>query len=174
MTTPAARVVTLIVIHCAATPNGRLTFADDVNRWHRERGFARAPEWRKRQNQGLDAIGYHFFIGLNGALWTGRHLDEVGAHVVGANSQSIGICMAGMDAYMPAQWEQLALTVRALQARYPRARVCGHRDLSPDLNGDGLVQPWEWTKTCPGFDVAGWLARDMSPEPKHVLRGGGA
>jgi hypothetical protein len=29
----------------------------------------------------------------------------------------------------------------------------GHRDLSPDLNGDGIIQPGEWTKMCPCYDV---------------------
>ncbi len=35
--------------------------------------------------------------------------------------------------------------------------VCGHRDLSPDLNGDGAISQNEWCKTCPGFDVGTWL-----------------
>ena len=29
----------------------------------------------------------------------------------------------------------------------------GHRDLSPDLNGNGEVEPMEWTKECPCFEV---------------------
>jgi hypothetical protein len=32
--------------------------------------------------------------------------------------------------------------------------VCGHRDLSPDLNGNGEIEPEEWIKQCPCFDVA--------------------
>ena len=31
--------------------------------------------------------------------------------------------------------------------------VLGHRDTSPDLDGDGIVEPEEWTKMCPCFDV---------------------
>jgi N-acetylmuramoyl-L-alanine amidase len=31
--------------------------------------------------------------------------------------------------------------------------VCGHRDLSPDLNGDGEIEPEEWIKACPCFEV---------------------
>jgi N-acetyl-anhydromuramyl-L-alanine amidase AmpD len=51
-----------------------------------------------------------------------------------------------------------------------RARgICGHRDLSPDRNGNGLVEPIEWLKTCPGFDVAAWLAADMVPPAGHIL-----
>jgi hypothetical protein len=32
--------------------------------------------------------------------------------------------------------------------------VLGHRDFSPDLNGDGLITPNEWMKACPCFDVS--------------------
>ncbi|MBB4042257.1 hypothetical protein GGR06_000016 [Bacteroides reticulotermitis] len=31
--------------------------------------------------------------------------------------------------------------------------MCGHRDLSPDLNRNGEVEPEEWIKACPCFDV---------------------
>ena len=31
--------------------------------------------------------------------------------------------------------------------------VLGHRDPSPDLDGDGIVDPEEWTKLCPCFAV---------------------
>lgn len=36
---------------------------------------------------------------------------------------------------------------------YPEAKVVGHRDLSPDVNGNGEVEPMEWTKECPCFKV---------------------
>ncbi|MDE6988200.1 MAG: N-acetylmuramoyl-L-alanine amidase, partial [Bacteroides acidifaciens] len=44
--------------------------------------------------------------------------------------------------------------VGQLQERFPGCRVCGHRDLSPDLNGNGEIEPEEWIKQCPCFDVA--------------------
>jgi N-acetylmuramoyl-L-alanine amidase len=31
--------------------------------------------------------------------------------------------------------------------------VVGHRDLSPDLDHDGVVEPHEWVKQCPCFDA---------------------
>jgi hypothetical protein len=31
--------------------------------------------------------------------------------------------------------------------------VCGHRDLSPDKNGNGEIEPEEWMKACPCFDA---------------------
>lgn len=169
MNSSTARAINLIVIHCSATPNGRRTTAADIDVWHQSRGFQRARTWRNRQNYSLAAIGYHFVIYIAGTVATGRHLDEIGAHVAGNNRNSIGICMAGTDRFSAAQWEALKGCVTALQKLYPRARICGHRDLSPDQNNDGLVEPWEWLKTCPGFDVATWLRGGMVPPPAAVL-----
>ena len=47
----------------------------------------------------------------------------------------------------------LRLLVHQLEQRFPGCRVCGHRDLSPDLNGDGEIEPEEWIKACPCFEV---------------------
>ena len=33
-------------------------------------------------------------------------------------------------------------------------KIVGHRDLSCDADGDGIVERHEWVKQCPGFDVA--------------------
>ena len=37
---------------------------------------------------------------------------------------------------------------------YPGSRLVGHRDLSPDLNGNGEIEPEEWVKECPCFNAA--------------------
>lgn len=164
-----SREITLIVIHCSATPNGRWVTTLDIDQWHAERGFARRGYWRARQNAQLGAIGYHFAIYTNGAIATGRHLAEIGAHVAGNNRDSIGICVVGTDQFSRAQWSSLAALVDRLRQEFPHARVTGHRDLSPDQDNDGLVEPWEWLKTCPGFDVATWLRTNMLPRPGHIL-----
>lgn len=176
-----SRAVDLIVIHCSGTPDGKPLFrgtigAPDfrapvelIDEWHAARGWRRALEWRERMNPRLAAIGYHFVLYLNGATVTGRHMDEIGAHAYGHNRTSLGICMIGSERYTPAQWASLARLVELLRLKYPAARVCGHRDLSPDANGDGIIERWEWIKTCPGFDVAEWLSRGMQPDPAHVL-----
>lgn len=175
------RHVDLIVVHCSATPDGVSLFqgspgapgcaapVEVIDRWHAKRGFRRALQWREQQNPHLASIGYHYVIYLSGAIATGRHLDEIGAHAVGNNRTSIGVCMIGTQRYTPEQWRSLKQLVELLQAKYPSARVCGHRDLSPDQDNDGLVEPWEWLKTCPGFDVAAWLEREMEPDPRHVI-----
>lgn len=179
----ATRQINLIVIHCSATPNGRWTRVADIDHWHRQRGFARQPAARQRYNPDLAAIGYHWVIGLNGARFSGRHLDEVGAHAAQWNTHSIGICLIGTDRYTPDQWAALADQVAHLaklynvplqfadipaQGRGARG-ICGHRDLSPDGNGNGIVEPFEWLKTCPGFSVRDWLAGGMAPMDGHLL-----
>lgn len=176
------RPIDLIIIHCSATPNERTLFegtpgkpgfrdpSQVIDAWHADRGFKRDAGWRQRQNPGLKAIGYHYVIARNGAVFSGRHVDEIGAHAVGYNKKSLGICLVGLDAYTPAQWDALGHLVTCEVARltgrngpgdrnnplsrkacaaWARERgilICGHRDL-PNVH-----------KTCPGFDVEQWIA----------------
>lgn len=163
------RTVDLIVIHCSASPNGRFITASDIDVWHWQRGFRRQASWLGVLNPNLKAIGYHYVIYTTGAIATGRALDEIGAHCYGYNRNSIGICMAGTDRFTPQEWKALASLIGVLKERYPRARICGHRDLSPDVDGDGIVEKWEWLKTCPGFNVADWLGSGQ-PSPDNILK----
>jgi N-acetylmuramoyl-L-alanine amidase len=187
----APRTVHLIVIHCSATPSGRRLPASVIDSWHAQRGFIRQPKPARAYSPELPHIGYHFLIGLDGTVTPGRHVDEVGAHVRGLNVQSIGICLVGgaepQARYSQAQWQSLASLVTELSKHYgiaqaaptrakgPRGEllisggVCGHRDTSPDADGDGLVSPQEWHKTCPGFDVRAWLKNGLWPLPAHLL-----
>lgn len=140
-----------IVIHCSATPNGDARFGlAELDAMHRERG------WRM--------VGYHYVIEVSGILREGRRLEEVGAHVEGNNAKTIGICMVGTDRFTEAQWVVLRDLVAQLQERFPGTSVWGHRDYSPDRNGDGLIEPREWFKQCPGFAVDGWRLSGMDPQ----------
>lgn len=58
------------------------------------------------------------------------------------------------DTRTAAQKRTLVALLRSLRADYPGARIVGHRDLSPDVNGNGRVDKWERTKECPCFDAA--------------------
>lgn len=169
------RQITLLVIHCSASPNGDSLFrgtpgqpgfqtpASAIDSWHAKRGFKRVPEARTRFNTDLAAIGYHHLIYHNGAVVCGRAHEEIGAHVSGYNQKSLGVCMVGTDAFSARQWASLRDLVSMLRRQYPEARVVGHRDLSPDTNENGVVEKFEWLKTCPGFDVAAWLDGGMAP-----------
>ena len=137
-----------IVIHCTATKEGQNFRAADIDRWHRQRG------WKM--------IGYNYVIGLDGKIEEGRPLTMTGAHAKGWNDHSIGIVYVGgldkngksKDTRTLAQKKAMHLLVEQLMEKYPTiVDVLGHRDTSPDLNGNGKVDPHEWIKDCPCFDV---------------------
>ncbi|XP_014482418.1 PREDICTED: peptidoglycan-recognition protein SC2-like [Dinoponera quadriceps] len=46
-------------------------------------------------DRGWYDIGYNFLVGEDGNVYTGRGWDYVGAHAIGYNTQSIGICVLG-------------------------------------------------------------------------------
>lgn len=192
-----SRKTNLIVIHCSDSPNGRTLFTgkhgqpgfvtpvQEIDNWHAARGFKRTPEWRASQNPELTSIGYHFVIYVSGAVATGRHPDEVGAHVSGYNANSIGICLVGCDQFSQEQWDtlrdHLCGLAKSLEQQAPNSprrfnnptpaeaiaifaklgvRVVGHTELNPD-------------KTCPNLDAQAWLAGDMKPLEGQVFIHGG-
>jgi len=141
------RDIDLAVIHCSATREGVDYGVKAIRRWHLKRGFK--------------DIGYHFVIHLDGTFERGRPWDQPGAHAKGYNENSIGICyVGGIDSYKNpkdtrtiAQIHSLRGIVSVLKAMFPMIKVVGHRDLSVDLNGDGIITKGEWMKQCPCFDV---------------------
>lgn len=144
------RAIRHIVLHCSATPNGDGRFTRErIRQMHLE--------------QGWQDIGYHFVIEVGGAIRKGRPEAQAGSHVRLHNHDSIAVCMVGTDRFDAAQWEALRDLVDLLQSRYLGATVWGHRDFSPDRNGDGVIDTWEHFKLCPGFDVKEWLISGMEP-----------
>lgn len=176
-----SRIIHTIVIHCSASRNGVAlarasapgrsgrSAAQVIDGWHRERGFGRESTWRTRYNPHLKSIGYHLVIDADGTVEPGRHRDERGAHVAGHNLNSIGICCVGTDKFTAAQWRALKTQAEQLLERYPHARLLGHRDCSPDRNGNGVIERSECTKTCPGFEVHDWWSAGMQPSEIHII-----
>jgi N-acetylmuramoyl-L-alanine amidase len=112
-----------IIVHCAATPEGKDFTVADITRWHKARKFR--------------TIGYHFVIYRDGTIHKGRPLEEAGAHCVGHNKNSIGICYIGgsaadgktpKDTRTPEQREALAKLLADLHRRFPHATLHGHRE----------------------------------------------
>ena len=66
-----------------------------------------------------------------------------------------GLDCHGRPADTRTEWQIHSMNVLILMLLrdYPGCRICGHRDLSPDLNGNGEIEPEEWVKACPCFDV---------------------
>lgn len=173
------RAIQLLVIHCTASKNGDSLFRTEagqsippvqiVDRWHRERGFARTAEARARLNPNLSSIGYHWLIQTDGVRVSGRAEYEIGAHAVGHNQNSLGVALVGTDQFTAAQWIALAEVVQILCAQYriplqpadprdPRGLrgVIGHGEI-PDVK-----------KACPGFSVKQWLASGLTPLARNV------
>lgn len=101
-----------------------------------------------------------------------RSEDVPGAHARGYNANSLGVCYEGgldvngrpADTRTLRQKEAMHRLVANLLQSYPEARVVGHRDLSPDKNYNGIVDPWERTKECPCFEVkAEWRGSKKLP-----------
>lgn len=165
---PPTRAIRVAVIHCSASANGKPLTVQELDRWHKLRGFRRDPKLIGFNAPELKHIGYHFVIDVDGNVTSCRGEREMGAHVQGYNQDSLGICLVGTDAFTAAQWRALRNLVTGLQVRHRGIKVKGHRDFSPDQNANGIIEPFEWLKTCPGFDVAGWLADKMQPPAGHV------
>ncbi|SHJ36796.1 N-acetylmuramoyl-L-alanine amidase [Bacteroides stercorirosoris] len=153
------RKIDLIVIHCSATRADRCYTEHDLTADHLRRGFSGA--------------GYHFYIRKNGDIKTLRAIEIPGAHVKGYNGSSVGICYEGgldadgrpADTRTDFQKHSLRVLVLLLLKDYPGSRVAGHRDLSPDLNHNGEIEPEEWIKQCPCFDAADILSETpVNPE----------
>lgn len=129
------RVIKMIIVHCADTPEGRNDTVEDIRRWHRQQGWA--------------DVGYHYVITLDGTIQPGRAEDVIGAHCQGFNTYSIGVCYIGgrsadmkqaKDTRTPAQKIALRTLLMMLRSKYPSALILGHCDLDKK-------------KACPSFDA---------------------
>ena len=129
------RRIDLIVLHCTANrPDQHLPF-ELLDKMHRAKGW--------------NGCGYHYYITRDGQLHFGRPEEMVGAHAVGYNLHSLGVCYEGGldehgksdDTRTPAQRAALIALLRSLKVDYPEARILGHRDL-PNVHKD-----------CPCFDA---------------------
>ena len=129
------RTITLIIIHCSATPEGRSLSFEECRRDH-------------IMYRHFRDIGYHFYITRDGTVHDGRPIGKVGAHCEGHNSHSIGICYEGgldangkpADTRTEAQRKALKSLVERMHRLFPKALIVGHHDLNP-------------RKACPCFKV---------------------
>lgn len=111
--------------------------------------------------RGFSGIGYHKLVHLDGSVSEGRPEAQVGAHVSGHNTGTIGYSYVGglnakgkpKDTRTPEQMQTMVRLTREAAARCGLRAVVGHRDLSPDLDHDGMIEPHEWVKVCPCFNA---------------------
>lgn len=112
-----------IILHHSATDEG--TF-ESIKRYHIEK-------------RGFNDIGYHYLIETDGSLHEGRKEHVTGAHTIGENETSIGICLVGnFDKYKPntKQFDALNELLHDIFSRYGKLPIYGHNKYA--------------NKTCPG------------------------
>ena len=128
------RTIDKIILHCAATPEGKDYTVAQIDAWHRQRGFK--------------GIGYHYVIYRDGSVHEGRPLEQAGAHCLGHNAHSIGICYIGgcaadgktpKDTRTEAQRKAMHELVNRLRARFLYATVHCHNEFA--------------NKACPSFTI---------------------
>jgi len=143
------RTINLAVWHCSADEEGVDHTLEYYDKLHRNR----KPPFRK--------IGYHIIVHPDGSYEFGRESWEVGAHARGYNRNSFGIMYVGglkngkpSDTRTVEQIKTMRNIKKMLDYFYPGIKHVGHRDLSVDLNGDGVISKGEWMKECPCYDVA--------------------
>jgi len=142
------RSINLLVVHYSAVRPYQTSSADEINNWHKNR-VTHGIHWK--------GIGYHYVVRRDGSIETGRPLSEPGAHCVGHNKYSIGICYEGgldnngdkADTRTPAQKQALRKLLEELHAQFPKALIVGHHDLNP-------------SSPCPMYDVISEY-RDLQP-----------
>ena len=130
-----SRSINEIIVHCAATPEGKNFTVEQIRNWH-------------VNGRGWKDIGYHFVIYLDGSIHAGRPVEQVGAHCLNHNQHSIGVCYIGgctaegkkaKDTRTPAQKKALLELLTELRSSYPKARIHSHSDFA--------------NKACPAFNA---------------------
>ena len=139
------RQITHIFVHCTAGPQTQ-TVGDLLAEFRRK-------GWKKP--------GYHYVVFPNGTVQQLLAEGKVANGVRGYNQTGIHVAYVGgidaqgraIDNRTEAQKERLRSLLKLLHKRYPAASILGHRDISPDRNGNGRVDRWERIKECPCFDA---------------------
>ncbi len=141
------RKITHIFVHCTAgsqsmTPQGLLDFFYKKKKWSRP--------------------GYHYVIDAKGDITNIWPESKYSNGVKNHNSNSINIAWIGgvdkahpngIDKRTDDQKRSLRHLLKELRKKYPKAKIMGHRDTSPDKNHNGIIDPWERIKECPCFDA---------------------
>jgi N-acetylmuramoyl-L-alanine amidase len=129
-----ARPIRELIWHCSATPEGKDFTVADIRAWHKARGWS--------------DIGYHYVVYRDGRIMPGRPVGQVGSHVAGHNTGTVGCCYIGgvtadgsraKDTRTAAQRASMLWLTEQLIAKHPIKRVSGHNQFA--------------AKACPSFDV---------------------
>lgn len=139
MTQPQNLVVEYLVIHHSASD--KHVCCDDIRKWHLERGW--------------DDIGYHWLVNQHGEINQGRPEEIPGAHALGLNFRSLGICCIGhyeLESPSENMIKALIEVLTSLCIKYKLDSECiiGHADVIK-------LSPQATQTKCPGEALAGLL-----------------
>lgn len=128
------RKINELIWHCTATPEGREVSVKTIRKWHTDKG------WKD--------IGYHMLVHLDGSVSDGRPISQIGAHVKGHNTGTIGYAYVGgvakdgrtpKDTRTAAQKMAMLRLTRAAIKEFGITKISGHRQYA--------------NKACPSFDA---------------------
>ena len=99
---------------------------------------------------GWGDIGYHWVIEKSGKIWEGLAEHKEGAHTIGMNDKSIGICVVGnfnLTVPTPEQEESLKVVYKDIISRYPTltGQIFPHRAFA-DRTCYGTNLPDNWAQ----------------------------
>ena len=140
------RKINRIFIHCTASSQATTSVASLLAEFKRK---------------GWSKPGYHYVVFPDGVTKQLLSESQVANGVKGYNQHSINVAYVGgvdgrlrpIDNRTGAQKATRLRILRGLRKSYPTAQILGHRDISPDTNHNGIVDPWERIKECPCFDA---------------------
>jgi N-acetylmuramoyl-L-alanine amidase len=141
------RDITRIFVHCTASWQESTT-VESLKEEFRRKGWTNP--------------GYHWVVFPDGKVVNLLQERYIANGVKGYNSKSVHVAwVGGIDKEHPkgtdnrTDKQKLALfdLLTKLKLKYRSAMIMGHRDISPDLNHNGVIDPWERIKNCPCFDA---------------------
>lgn len=125
------------------------------------------------KTKGWKSPGYHILIDTDGTIYYLLDFSKTSNGVLGFNDETINICYIGgvenigttkkpiwkaKDTRTEAQKTALKECIKEAQDWLQKHKntnkiiIQGHRDFSPDLNKNGIIESWERIKECPSFD----------------------
>ena len=121
-----------------------------------------------KNTNGWSGIGYHFYVRKNGNIYRGRPENTVGAHCVGANYNSIGICFEGnfsKETMGEAQLKAGQELVAYLKKKYGISKVKKHNDFgNTDCPGKNFPIDIIKSSSSTSTDTS-----DKKEEKKHII-----
>lgn len=114
-------------------------------------------------SQGWTGIGYHFYVRKDGTVYRGRPVETVGAHTMGFNNNSVGICFEGnfeQETMPNAQLRAGRELVAYVKSKYPNADVKGHGEyMATSCPG----------KNFPMDEIIKPVAKTLLTEPNDII-----